>query len=284
MLFWQVTIFLTIVGSAFIAFAVSRVVSALWVIWTLTAVVGSFPLYVAGMNLFSISVSAIVAEAVGEWGAKAVGSPHHKEFSTRANSLVSMVALGRSRTISFEEWFLQRNDLVRAIRREMRTSRPGAIEKVRLTLGLRTRVDFLAGIEKRLLDPKMEYRAFRRLPHTDPSLRSNETFARPRKRAVRGVFSPRLAGDLLMLAIPVTAIAGTVLSVRLFSDWDQNPFLGLAVFVGTLIAMPVQAVISRQLRESGQNPGPRWVWEKVEVPDDPRLDFFRRSTNDREPE
>ncbi|MFM9133712.1 MAG: hypothetical protein ACKORY_13580, partial [Actinomycetota bacterium] len=66
MLFWQGLIFVSITGSVLLSVVASRVMAGLWVLWTLTVVLGMFPFFVAATNLFTIGASFLLTEFLGE--------------------------------------------------------------------------------------------------------------------------------------------------------------------------------------------------------------------------
>lgn len=176
MFFWQSLIFLTITASVLLSVVASRVMVGLWVLWTFTFVLGTFPLFVAATNLFTIGVSFLLTEFLAE---TVFDEARATSLSGETVKMVSRAKKRRRKGDSFEDWISDRNDLVRELRREMRNVPiPGWMSSLSITPRSLTR---FGNCVARLTDPKLEYRAFRRLRHKDPTLRKSGVIESPRR-------------------------------------------------------------------------------------------------------
>ena len=279
MFLWQTVIIVSIALIGMHSPALLATTAAIWLLWTFSAVFGTFPIWVGLIQLGSIGVGVVLA---GLLSLLRPASTELSRLSRRTSQTIREAKRVFGKQVFFEDWILQRNDLVRELRISIKSQTYGWLEKLSLYLDFSTKGEKLSRLEKSLLEPKLQNLALRRLPHRTKGLRSSESLGRLKKYPVRGFSKKRLTKSLLLIVYFVIFCA-CLTSWVFFLDGTYGEKDKQIVVFSTSVFWVLVVALSFPFRWASSwkwDEGPRRKYDEVFVPDSSSRDPFRHLIED----
>jgi hypothetical protein len=277
--FWQALIIASIALIGMHSPALLATTTAVWLIWTLTAVFGTFPFWVGLIQMVSIGVGVVLG---GLLSLLRPATSELSRLSRRTSQTIREAKRVFGKKIFFEDWILQRNDLVRELRISIKTQPYGWLEKLSFYLDISTKGEKLLRLEKSLLEPRLQNLALRRLPHRTKALRSSESLRRLRKYPVRGFSKKRLTKSLLWI-VYIVIFCACLASWIFFLDGTYGVKDKQIVVFSTSVFWVLVVALSFPYRWASSwkwDEGPRRKYDEVFVPDSSSRDPFRHLIED----
>jgi hypothetical protein len=273
MFLWQTLIIASIALIGMHSPALLVATTAVWLIWTLTAVFGTFPIWVGLIQMLSIGFGVVLG------GLLSLLRPASSELSRlrrRTSQTIRDAKRIFGKQIFFEDWILQRNDLVRELRISIQNQPYGWLEKLSFYLEISTKGEKLTRLEKSLLEPKLQNYALRRLPHRTKDLRASESLRRLKKYPVRGFSKKRLTKSILWI-IYIVIFCGCLTSWIFFLDDTYGAKDKQIVVFSTSVFWVLVVALSFPYRWASSwkwDEGPRRKYDEIFVPDSSLRDPF----------
>ena len=279
MFYWQMVIIVSLALTGIHSPRLLVATTAVWLIWTFTAVFGTFPIWVGLNQMVSICVGVVL----GGWlSLLRPASSELSLLSRRTSQTIRNAKRIFGKQIFFEDWILQRNDLVRELRVSIKSQPYGWLEKLSFYLEFSTKGEKLSRLEKRLLEPRLQNYAFRRLPHRTKGLQASRSLRRLKKYPVRGFSKKRLTKSILWIFFIVIFCACLTSWIFFLDDTYGSKDKQIVVFSTLAFWVLVVAGIFPLNWASAWkwDEGPRRKYDVIFVPDSNSRDPFRHLFED----
>ena len=198
------------------------------------------------------------------------GTDEDRALLEQSRRTVREATRSEGRQVFFEDWVLSRNRTVRMLRHANRERKIGLMARLRRFLKADSVIRRVGRAEERLLNPRLQYRAFKRLPRRTTGLEASDFAARPRKRRTRPRSRRRVTKHVSVVLWILLTPPVLVLTFFMFR-WSQ-PLAAVVLLVCAYKANGYLTRAHRWGREWEVVDGPRKVLDKVCVPDDPAFD------------
>jgi hypothetical protein len=253
--------------------------TGVWLIWTFSAVFGTFPIWVGLTQMMSIGVGVVLG---GLLSLLRPASSELSRLSRRTSQTIRNAKRIFGKKIFFEDWILQRNDLVRELRISIKSQPYGWLEKLSLYLEISTKGEKISRLEKSLLEPRLQNCALRRLPHRTRGLGASASLRRLKKYPVRGFSKKRLTTSILRIIYIVIFCACLTSWIFFLDDTYGSKDKQIVVFSTSAFWVLAVALMFPYSWASSwkRGEGPRRKYDEIFVPDSSSRDPFRHLIED----